>query len=576
MDFPINGGGGWGGGGWGGGGDWGGYGNRRANWGFQGEAVLGETDPSSLDGQNWGENYNNTQDFNYGPNGNGGDYNPPGGDFGQQRWARFKNGTSPCQVNQGPGGSSGGTPFDQSVFQNQLQQQQGGYEFGRHHRGHHWRHGDENNVNPTQQPTQPGGTGTTPDVSVDPLVEQALGLTDLTDPTVQGAVKTLEGVLQTGGKGAGGTGATSTSKMLTDAGDSNDPDDTNAGSSRFNLATQALASTQDAETQALATLSQTDPNKAAEYTTLFNQLGSSGGDNGDPVAQCALREMLITGKLTNGKTDAQGGNLLDTLAGVADGSTPLAAAIDAKRITFARELVKETATASATDQQNTQICGPDVATLYVDDLDPAEYARLATQAASPDGVVTFADGTTTVTRTGDGSDDGTGRSLPVQLLANVTTQVAGTDPVNGTTPEGLQKLASALLGRTMTLEQIPDNASDAQASALQASWMGKIEASGKNGAPVMAAIGLVDPTTGTVSGHEVKVNGVITDKTTGQEYVEYTNPWGDEEVMAKNDFMAVLGGIIYDPNTVGQTGSQLALAQTGNQIARAKGLPIAA
>ena len=141
-------------------------------------------------------------------------------------------------------------------------------------------------------------------------------------------------------------------------------------------------------------LAQLGPSAQAQYSQLTSSL------QGDPVAQLAGQSLVLSGQMS--ATDANGGTMLSTLSVVASGQTPLAQGVDPKQ--FVAQLTKECATPDAINQGNTEDCTSTQANILMDRLDGAEYARLATQAASPSGIVTWADGSSTA-RSGTPIDD---------------------------------------------------------------------------------------------------------------------------------------------------------------------------
>jgi hypothetical protein len=387
----------------------------------------------------------------------------------------------------------------------------------------------------------PGGTPNFPSLPSQPSVPvPSQPQTPALSADAQSALNLASSVLQgqsnlvgTVRPGSGGT-------VISDAVDSNSADDTNAASVRYQSAVSALQQNQPVAQAALAQLS---PDQQSQYAAL------SAGLSGDPVSQLAAQSLLISGGLTS--KDGNDQTLLGTLSGVASGSVPLADGVD--RTTFAQQLTKECATPGAINQQQTDDCVPTQASILLDRLDPAEYARVATEAASPSGTVTWADGSQS-TRPAT-LPQGTGQSLPQQMLSATAMEAAGGSDL-GASPQGVATMMSKMFNANYQVAQV-DTSSDAAYRQSQSNMMQTLTNALSSGAPVSASIELTDPQ-GQVSGeHEVLVNGITSD---GQ--VEYTNPWGNEEVQPLAEFQSRLLSLSYlqqPPPTV--SASQLMMQQ---------------
>jgi hypothetical protein len=292
-----------------------------------------------------------------------------------------------------------------------------------------------------------------------------------------------------------------------------------------------------------AVLSRLPADQQAQYQAVNAQL------EGDPVAQLAAQSLLLSGKLS--QQDAAGGTLLSTLSSVAQDPSSLAPGVD--RGQFLAQLTKEVATPGAIDQQNTEDCTATQASILMDRLDGAEYARLAVASASPTGTVTWADGSQS-TRQGD-PQQGTGQSLPQAYLASVAMQTeSGT--TDGATAGGLGTLMSKMFNRPMQSDAIDAN----NPAQSQANLMQTVISATQGGLPVSAGIMLTDDQGNALGLHEVLVNRVGADGT-----VQYTNPWGDEEVTTLANFQSRLCTVTYDPQS---------LTYSAGSLYTQQGLPI--
>ena len=383
----------------------------------------------------------------------------------------------------------------------------------------------------TTTPTTPTTPTTTSDpstsasaVAVNAAAAQALGLTNSTNPDVQAALNTMQPVLS--GTSSSSNGAIAGANIV------EDPNDINGSTSTQSSQAAALVSANTALVASVIPAAD-----LANYNAVQSSLSS------DPVAQLSLQKMALTGDLFNTTTDPTTGATLDTLgqlANIANGTTQLASTVDPT--SFLAQTVKEAATPSAANQEQTEDCALDACTTLTDRLTSAEFVRVTAQAASPSGTVTWQNGTSD-TRSGAATDNGSGVALPLQFLNNVEAVAAGTDPTSGTSPTGIATLVGKMFNTTVTPAEV-DLTSDATISSSQASMMATITSSTSNNAPVLA--GIVDQQG---DGHEVLVNGIVGGM------VEYTNSWGDEETASVADFQANLCTVIAPGEQVAQQAS---------------------
>ena len=174
---------------------------------------------------------------------------------------------------------------------------------------------------------------------------------------------------------------------------------------------------ENAQDAALAKLS---PEQQVQFNQALTAL------NGNAEAQTDLRQELLNGKLT-GPKDANGQTLLDHLSTLADTTAPLKGNLD--RGQLMGDLLKETAHPSSINQGNGNFfCGATAVSYSLASKNPAEYGRLITGLAT-DGDVTLqgrpnGQQMTLTLPPGFAGDDGSGRSLTQQLLAQPLTQAA--------------------------------------------------------------------------------------------------------------------------------------------------------
>ncbi len=308
-------------------------------------------------------------------------------------------------------------------------------------------------------------------------------------------------------------------------------DNSNPKSSRYKTAQAQVKSHEALEQQQLAWLS---PQERARYETVRRDLVAAN----NPVATLALQKLLVSGRLEKGSDFLNEGSVLQHLSDIAQGHD-----IDARvdRRTLLTELVQELATPSAINQGSRGTCAPTALTIGVNIERPAEYARLIKAAASTSGDVTLANGTV-LPREKDTAfeDDRSGRALTQRLLAPIFMEAsngsrdyqdsASKDKRNaGASASGVDALYDAVYNHDMGYDS---NNKD------RAKLMARIRSELAEGQSVLAGITYRD------GGHKLLVTGI--EKSQGQEYVKYINPWGQEERMAVAEFQSRVNNVNYD------------------------------
>lgn len=322
-----------------------------------------------------------------------------------------------------------------------------------------------------------------------------------------------------------------TAQTIRDAANVNDSRDTNAESTRHQAALEQLEANEALEAAALKKLS---PAEQKQYEAVKQRCL----DANDPVAALALEKLLLDGKLP-GEKDLRGeGTTLDHLAKLADDETPLAEGIDRNQLVT--DLVQELATPSSIRQGERGTCAPTTIAIQLAMNDPAEYARIAAGLASPEGTVTLAGGQTITREEGTAAPDSTTRSVTQRLIGSAFMELANGDrdyqnesgEGAGAWSDKLDVLYEAVTGRTMSDQRLTTDEQRANA-------MDVIDTQLRAGATVPVALSWGD------GYHKVLVTG--TETIDGKEYVTYTNPWGREERIPREDFEKRLADISYDP-----------------------------
>ncbi|OJH41070.1 hypothetical protein [Cystobacter ferrugineus] len=289
------------------------------------------------------------------------------------------------------------------------------------------------------------------------------------------------------------------------------------------------------EREELKKLSESDRKKYLEVRRSINE------DPQRSTGLLALQKMLFQGKLPGGKDFKGEGTTLDHLADAASGKN-LAEGVS--RSEFTNTLVRELATPSSINQGGRGTCAPTALMIDVAENNPAEYARISTGLASKEGKVELADGKTTLVREKETSfqDDGTGRSLNQRIIIPALMEIAnGNKDYTDDTGEGagasartLDRLNDAIHGKNMGYVDIKD-------SKQQKAAMDVIDAELKSGNNVLVGMIFAEPGEEHAR-HKVLVTGTsaVDQKEGMKEYIHFINPWGTEERMLREEFMARL------------------------------------
>jgi hypothetical protein len=281
------------------------------------------------------------------------------------------------------------------------------------------------------------------------------------------------------------------------------------------------------ERQALSELSAGDQRK---YQEVKETLGQSANDG---LQQLALQKLLFEGKLPGGKDFKDQGSTLDQLHRAATGEH----ADGIRSSELAGTLARELATPSSISQGKRGTCAPTALSIGLAENNPAEYARIVNGLASEQGKVELADGKTTLTRAADTSlsDDGSERSLSQRLLAPVFQEVTNgsenyndrTNEGRGSQPQDVDQLNDAIYGRNMGFMSVGDGQRGRAMNLLD-----KQLSQGEN-----VLVGL-DWNEGK---HKVLVTGTSEEK--GKEYVDFINPWGEENRIERDVFAGRIDNI---------------------------------
>lgn len=308
------------------------------------------------------------------------------------------------------------------------------------------------------------------------------------------------------------------------------------------------------ETEALSKLSQGERTQYKEVKDAIATYHDKGSE------QLALQKLLFQGKLPGAKDLKGEGTTLDHLARAARGDD-LAKGV--QRGDFAGTLARELATPSSINQGSKGTCAPTALSINLAEKNPAEYARISVGLASKEGKVDLADGKTTLHREKETSfkDDGSNRSINQRILAPALMEMANLETEYddksgkgaGATSTGLDKLNDAISGKNMRSAEFGDGQKDKAMSIIESEL-----SQDRN---VMTGMRFEEPGK-QHSFHEVLVTG--TSKENGKDFVHFTNPWGDEERMTRDDFK----NRVFSANYEGGNMNMAAIAQMAQQHLR--------
>lgn len=340
-------------------------------------------------------------------------------------------------------------------------------------------------------------------------------------------------------------------------------------------------------------LSDLSPEQRAAYQNLASQLTDR------PRARLSLQLLLLEGKLTDPPHARGGKDLLGTLDALA--KQPLADGID--RAQLLGELIQEIGVPSSIAQNNRGTCSVTSIQIFMALQQPAEYARVVSELASPVGQATLRNGSAIHRDAELSQDDGTKRSVSSRLWQPAMMEfgsgtlfydnaidrntVLGIPLGSGLNNGAMQSIVGALMGGDVVtyrangktpLDLDPTDVlmgnSDTESLPADA-LIERIKSSTANGVPVPVGLdwGQPDAQGKIHTGHAVVVTKVEGDR------VFYHNPWGIEESMGLDAFKSFLRGATFTTLTREESlmehREKLIPRMTPEQIAEVpiKGLP---
>lgn len=320
-----------------------------------------------------------------------------------------------------------------------------------------------------------------------------------------------------------------------------DPPDVNDYSSaRVADAVRAISANASAVSTKLNGLSVEDRAAYKEIESFLPVMGSEG--NKSTIARAALQRLLLSDKLTSTADLGGGQNLVQNLRSLL--TQPVASGVD--RAELVRNLLCELDNPMAINQQYKGTCVATSVAMVAATKNPAEYTRIVSGLASPEGKVRLWTGDVLEREPGWNSNTDVGyreRTVSGRLLWPALMEhgnwvlnydntsdkhdVVGIKLGDGLLQYGGTKVLEAMTGeRYETRTIIGDlNRSSAMEEIARLTKQGEFVPAGLNWA-----------SSGQHGGHEVVVAGVT------DTHVVYVNPWGQLESMTKADFQSRLHG----------------------------------
>ena len=315
--------------------------------------------------------------------------------------------------------------------------------------------------------------------------------------------------------------------VVRDAPRANDPADVDPSSERAQAAQEQLEANAEAEAAALEKLTPEEQQQYLEVKEATLAPGE-GRPEGDPVAALALQAMLLDGRLPGDEALGGDQNLLESLHALT--TAPLADDID--RDALISDVVQEVAFPECI-AQNGPSCTVTTAAIALCLENPAEYVRVVTDLASPEGRAELAGGQV-ITRDDNGLNSKTNTTASMNLWGPAMMEEFNRDRDYDVNDEegyrglGLsevdrmmealwgRQVSSVKVGEDVTSEDLTDRARDGESFSVCVEW------SPKEGAP------------GESNYHQILVTGTYVKD--GVEYVTFINPWGTRGAMTVEEF----------------------------------------
>jgi hypothetical protein len=201
------------------------------------------------------------------------------------------------------------------------------------------------------------------------------------------------------------------------------------------------------------------------------------------------------------------------------------------------DLVQELATPSAINQGPVGTCAATSVCIHMVRSNPAEYVRLVAGLASPAGAVSTASGKM-LRREPDALTDSISRSEVQKLIAPAFMEIANPrkDYQNG--QGGLNAKEVDRILEAVYDDRFKKHYVDGFLQMRPKKAMERLEEQLAQGEDVLAGLDWDG------GGHKVLVTG--TETVDGKQYVNYINPWGQEERMSRDEFMDRLENFNYE------------------------------
>ena len=209
------------------------------------------------------------------------------------------------------------------------------------------------------------------------------------------------------------------------------------------------------------------------------------------------------------------------------------------------DLVQELGNPASINQGNRGTCAATAVEVKLIHDNPAEYVRLVSGLASPEGKAELASGEALARVSGTEADDGSERSIPQRLMAPAFMDLADGDLTydnandlhaangealsRGLAPSEVDRLLEGVYGEQFT------GMDDIRSPRQQRDAWSLLQQATANGEEVLAGLNWTSETR-----HKVVVTGVSGNS------VEYLNPMGRVERMSKDEFLGRLHNLNYN------------------------------
>ncbi|HEY9765584.1 MAG TPA: hypothetical protein V6C82_04440 [Chroococcales cyanobacterium] len=284
--------------------------------------------------------------------------------------------------------------------------------------------------------------------------------------------------------------------------------------------------------QEVALLMKFSPEQQGRYEKIVHALPAT-----DPEARLSLQRLLLDGKLLEAKDKKGEGTLLDNLSKLADQRLEE----NINRGELLSDVVQEVENPVCIAQEGKGTCGASTVQIMLASENPAEYARLISGLASPEGKTTLANGEEIARKPGTEMEDGALRTVSTRLLVPAFMEYG-----NGMATYDNEKDKSSLMGVSYPGLTYGDFARLAEGVLNRSFEVKKSGLFNDAGDLLKQVARLASPSSHVplvidypgLGFHAVQVTEVKEGR------VNYINPWGRLESLGEEAFTAKLKGVL--------------------------------